>query len=53
MATTFLQRLPAGEYPDFVEHVMQHLEPRPGEEGGFELGLDLILDSLERARDTS
>jgi AcrR family transcriptional regulator len=53
MATTFLQQLPAGEYPDFVEHVMQHLEPRHGDEGGFELGLDLILDGLERLRDTS
>ena len=53
MATTFLQRLPPGEYPDFVEHVMQHLEPHHGEEGGFELGLDLILDSLERARGTA
>jgi len=47
MATTFLQELPADEYPDLVEHVMQHLEPHDGGEGGFELGLDLILDSLE------
>jgi len=53
LATTFLQQLPAGEYPDFVEHVMQHLEPRDGGEGGFELGLDLILDGLERARNTA
>jgi AcrR family transcriptional regulator len=53
LATTFLQQLPADEYPDFVEHVRQHLEPRPGEEGGFELGLDLILDGLERARDAA
>jgi hypothetical protein len=53
LATTFLQRLPADEYPDFVEHVMQHLGPRQGEEGGFELGLDLILDGLERARDSA
>jgi AcrR family transcriptional regulator len=51
MATTFLQQLPADEYPDFVEHVMQHLEPHHGDEGGFELGLDLILDGLERLRD--
>ena len=51
MATTFLQGLPAGEYPDLVEHVRQHLEPQHGEQGGFELGLDLILDGLERARD--
>ena len=49
LASTFLQQLPAGEYPEFVEHVMQHLEPRQGDEGGFELGLDLILDGLERA----
>jgi AcrR family transcriptional regulator len=51
MAATFLQQLPAGEYPDFVEHVMQHLEPNHGDEGGFELGLDLILAGLERLRD--
>jgi AcrR family transcriptional regulator len=51
LATAFLQQLPADEYPDFVEHVMQHLEPRHGDEGGFELGLDLILDGLVRARD--
>ncbi len=52
MAATFLQELPADEYPDFVEHVMQHLEPDHGDEGGFEVGLDLILDGLERLRDT-
>jgi AcrR family transcriptional regulator len=51
LATAFLQQLPAGEHPDFVEHVMQHLEPRHGDEGGFEFGLDLILDGLERARE--
>jgi AcrR family transcriptional regulator len=49
LATTFLQQLPANDYPDLVEHVRQHLEPRQGE-GGFELGLDLILEGLERAR---
>ena len=53
MATTFLQQLPADEYPDLVEHIMQHLEPRHGEESGFELGLDLILDGLERLRDAA
>ena len=52
MAESFLQRLPADEYPDFVEHVRQHLEPH-GEEGGFEFGLDLVLDGLERLRDTA
>lgn len=53
MAAAFLAKLPTDEYPDFVEHVHQHLEPRDDEEGGFELGLDLILDSLERLRDAA
>jgi AcrR family transcriptional regulator len=53
IASRFLARLPAGEFPDFVEHVKQHLEPREGDEGGFELGLDLILDGLERLRDAA
>jgi AcrR family transcriptional regulator len=53
IATDFLQQLPAGEFPYFTEHVMQHLEPHPGDEGGFEFGLDLILDGLERVRDTA
>lgn len=50
LASTFLQQLPADEYPDLVEHVKQHLDPPPGAEGGFELGLDLILTGLERLR---
>jgi AcrR family transcriptional regulator len=47
MATTFLQQLPADEYPDLVDHIMQHLQPHEEGEGGFELGLDLILDGLQ------
>jgi AcrR family transcriptional regulator len=47
LAANFLQQLPTDEYPDFVEHVMQHLEPH-GDEGGYEVGLDLILAGLER-----
>jgi AcrR family transcriptional regulator len=53
IANRFLARLPAGEYPDFVQHVKQHLEPHEGDEGGFELGLDLLLDGLERLRDAA
>lgn len=53
LANTFLQQLPADEYPDLVEHVRQHLDPPPGAEGGFELGLDLILTGLERLRDAA
>src|SRR6266568_2192267 len=50
MAATFLRDFPRDEYPYFTEHVEQHLDPPPGEEGGFELGLDLLLDALERLR---
>jgi AcrR family transcriptional regulator len=51
MAASFLQTLPADEYPDLVEHIMLHIDPDHTHEGGFELGLDLILDSLDRLRD--
>jgi AcrR family transcriptional regulator len=51
LAATFIEQLPADGYPDLVAHVMQHLEPHHGDQGGFEFGLDLILDSLERLRD--
>jgi AcrR family transcriptional regulator len=49
-AARFLERFPAGEYPDLAEHVKQHLEPHDAQRGTFEFGLDLILDSLERLR---
>jgi AcrR family transcriptional regulator len=51
IAASFLERLPVDDYPDFAEHVRQHLEPHEGK-GGFELGLDLLLDGLERLRDS-
>jgi AcrR family transcriptional regulator len=50
MAKRFLQRFPTEEYPDLAEHIRQHVEPDHGDRSGFELGLDLILDGLERAR---
>ena len=53
LANRFLARLPASEFPDFVEHVQQHLEPHDDDVGGFELGLDLILEGLERLRDAA
>ena len=49
MAAGFLQQLPAGEYPDLVEHIEQHLEPHDEGPGGFEMGLDLILEGLDRS----
>ena len=51
-ARSFLQELPANEFPHLVEHIHQHLKDRdPGDEGAFAFGLDLILDGLERILD--
>lgn len=48
LAGRFLAALPAGAYPDLVEHVQQHLRhAEPEGEGSFAFGLDLILDGLE------
>ena len=50
---TFLRNLPADEYPDLAQHVMQHLEGAGHVDAGdFEFALDLILDGVERLRDT-
>jgi AcrR family transcriptional regulator len=53
LATTFLRQISTTEYPYFAEHVMQHLEPDHGDIRAFEFGLDLILDSLHRLRETA
>ena len=54
LATGFLERISASEFPHLVEHVQQHLkEPNPEDEGEFAFGLDLILDGLERMRDAT
>jgi AcrR family transcriptional regulator len=51
LASAFLERLSADEFPYLSEHVEQHLKPRrPDDEGEFAFGLDLILDGLERIR---
>lgn len=43
----------AADYPHFTEHARQHMEREPDEDdvNAFSLGLDLILDGLERLRD--
>ena len=38
LADTFLQQLPADEYPDLVEHVRQHLDRRPAPRAGSSSG---------------
>jgi AcrR family transcriptional regulator len=49
LAQDFLRDFPQDDYPDFAEHVRQHLDPAFTRGGGsFEFGLDLILDGLER-----
>lgn len=53
MAATFLQELPVDEYPYLAEHIRQHVEPSEEHQNTFEFGLDLILDGLERLRNTA
>ena len=54
LAADFLRNFPADEYPDLAEHIEQHsMEGGPDDVREFEFVLDLILDGLERARDTA
>jgi AcrR family transcriptional regulator len=51
---SFLRQLPTDDYPHFAEHAQQHLtEPGLDDVGGFEFALDLILDGLQRLRDST
>ena len=53
LAHDFMQQISADAYPYIVEHAQQHLAPEsPDGATEFEFGLDLILDGLERLRDT-
>jgi AcrR family transcriptional regulator len=53
LARSFLSEIPTAHYPDLVQHVEDHLHPPESDKSGFELGLDLILDGLERAREAT
>jgi AcrR family transcriptional regulator len=53
LAARFLREFPVDDFPDLAAHVRQHVEPHEGHEGTFEFGLNLILDSLERLRDSA
>jgi AcrR family transcriptional regulator len=54
MAEQFLRELPVDDLPHLAEHIQQHMKPRdPSDEGDFAFGLDLILDGLERIRETA
>lgn len=52
VAQQILGQFPAGEYPHLTELAIEHIL-QPGYDYGdeFEVGLDLILDALERAAD--
>ena len=53
LAEGFMQSIPADEYPYIIEHAEQHIAPSsPDGKSEFEFGLDLILDGLERLRDS-
>jgi AcrR family transcriptional regulator len=50
-AREFLEKLPADEFPDLVEHIEQHLTHEDVIGGGdFEFGLELLLDGIDRIR---
>jgi AcrR family transcriptional regulator len=53
LAATFARGLPAGEYPNLLAMAGMVATTPGGVPAGFEFGLDLILDGLERLRDTA
>jgi len=53
LAANFLRELPVDEYPYVAEHIKQHMDPGDEDASTFEIGLDLILDGLERLRDAA
>jgi len=48
LGAAVLRELSSGDHPYLVEHVEGHLRSEFSERSGFEFGLDLILDGLER-----
>ena len=38
LATSFLEQLPADEYPDLVQHIVEHLDPHHEETAGSRSG---------------
>ncbi len=54
VAQSMLEPFPVNEYPNLVAFISEHIV-KPGYDFGdeFEYGLDVILDGLERARDTA
>jgi Tetracyclin repressor-like, C-terminal domain len=54
VADSILRQFPADAYPHLTELTVHHvLQPGYDYADEFEFGLDLILDGLERVRDTA
>ncbi len=53
MAATFARALPAGDYPNLLAMAEMVATTQGGAMVDFEFGLDLILDGLERLRDSA
>jgi AcrR family transcriptional regulator len=54
LAENILLQLPANEYPHLAEMITEHaMKPGYDHADEFEFGLDLILDGLERIRETA
>jgi AcrR family transcriptional regulator len=54
IAENILRQLPADEYPHLAEMIIEHaMKPGYDYAEEFEFGLDLILDGLERLRDSA
>jgi len=52
LAKSVLERIPIAEFPYMHEHTQQHIGgATKGDKHPFELGLDLILEGLDRLRD--
>ena len=51
IAASFVRGEFADEYPHFTEHALQHMEEDHDDVNAYELGLDLLLDGLEKLRD--
>jgi AcrR family transcriptional regulator len=53
LAAKFAETITADAYPYLHEHAEQHFSEGPHREGrAFDFGLDLIVDSLKKSRDT-
>lgn len=52
VAKSVMERMPIDRFPYMHEHMQQHMgDATKGDKHPFELGLDLILDGLDRLRD--